>query len=564
MKSPNDQWIIQIEITNACVHNCSNCSRFCGHHKKPFFMDYLTFKRSVDSLVDHVGLIGIMGGEPTLHPEFERFLEYLNKKIPVQYKKKLGEFVYPQKDFMESRRLAEERLLHPYNYATGPRRIICGTGIWSSMNPTYMKHFEIIQDTFVYQCLNDHKNTVRQFHQPPMVTRKEFGINDSDFKILKDKCWVNQEWSSSITPKGAFFCEIAAALDMLLDGPGGWPIEPGWWKRTEDSFGEQTEWCELCGLALETFSRDARDKIDDISPVWKDILEKINSPKYDKGLINLLEIDECRISEKSMPEYVREHGLKKNFYVEDWESRFDKSKSSLYPSGFDILLLVEKTTDNNKILDKIYALLPVFDKIFVYFATSLDDLPQVAIENRVKLYPNNNCFGNVLNKVLLEESNGNYLLIQTEEVVFNLTKIEELKKLIINPGTLHYIDFRNKKYAENEYFINYSTLNCGFAMLLNKQAISLRNYGFDRISRMTSPNDIESSWDKDKIVDFHPLMEYNFLDTLENQPIEGQFINRKPRKAILRKICKSILPYGIVRLIQNYLRVVNTNANNNA
>ena len=49
MKSPQDMRIIQIDITNACFHRCSNCTRFCGHHKKPFFMDFETFKRAVDS-----------------------------------------------------------------------------------------------------------------------------------------------------------------------------------------------------------------------------------------------------------------------------------------------------------------------------------------------------------------------------------------------------------------------------------------------------------------------------------------------------------------------------------
>ena len=42
MKSPQDMKIIQIDITNACTFNCSNCTRFCGQHPKPFFMDFET------------------------------------------------------------------------------------------------------------------------------------------------------------------------------------------------------------------------------------------------------------------------------------------------------------------------------------------------------------------------------------------------------------------------------------------------------------------------------------------------------------------------------------------
>ena len=84
MKSPKDMRVIQIDITNACPHRCSNCTRFCGHHEKSFFMDFDTFKRAVDSMEGFVGIVGMMGGEPTLHPEFERFARYLDSKdVPV-------------------------------------------------------------------------------------------------------------------------------------------------------------------------------------------------------------------------------------------------------------------------------------------------------------------------------------------------------------------------------------------------------------------------------------------------------------------------------------------------
>ena len=61
MKSPQDMRIIQIDVTNACIHQCSNCTRFCGHHKKPFFMDVETFKKAVDSMEGYVGTVSMMG-----------------------------------------------------------------------------------------------------------------------------------------------------------------------------------------------------------------------------------------------------------------------------------------------------------------------------------------------------------------------------------------------------------------------------------------------------------------------------------------------------------------------
>ncbi len=86
MKSPSEQKIIQIDITNACTHSCSNCTRFCGHHPKNFFMNLETFKKAVDSLVDYPGMVGIMGGEPTIHPKFDMLIKYYATKIGVQNK----------------------------------------------------------------------------------------------------------------------------------------------------------------------------------------------------------------------------------------------------------------------------------------------------------------------------------------------------------------------------------------------------------------------------------------------------------------------------------------------
>ncbi|MDR1740637.1 MAG: radical SAM protein [Synergistaceae bacterium] len=80
MRNPKNMGIIQIDVTNVCPHTCSNCTRFCGHHKKPFFMDMETFKQAVDSLDGFDGVVGVIGGEPTVHPRFEEIAEYLHDR----------------------------------------------------------------------------------------------------------------------------------------------------------------------------------------------------------------------------------------------------------------------------------------------------------------------------------------------------------------------------------------------------------------------------------------------------------------------------------------------------
>ena len=265
MKSPKDMVNLQIDITNACIHQCSNCTRFCGHHKKPYFMNFETFKRAVDSFDGWNGCVGIIGGEPTLHPEFEKFVEYLrNKRIGKQLNLSREPICNMQEHIYEN------LLVNP-NYQMG---------LWSSLNLGYYKYFEVINDSFDMQFLNDHDN--KCMHQAILISRKELGITDETFIKRRDNCFAQNNWSATITPKGAFFCEVAAHLDMLFNGPGGWPIEKGWYNRQPNEFGEQLQWCEFCGLCLDVPKRISCDERDDISPKLLKRLQEIGSPKIKK------------------------------------------------------------------------------------------------------------------------------------------------------------------------------------------------------------------------------------------------------------------------------------------
>ena len=267
MRSPKDMQIIQIDITNACPHTCSNCTRFCGHHKKPFFMDFDTFKQAVDSLQDYQGLVGIIGGEPTVHPEFEKFANYLrDSRIGAGNRYKI------------LRKPVKDMLSYMLAYLqTGKYKL----GLWSSLNEGYYKHFEVINDSFPTQFLNDHDNTCR--HQALLMPRKELGIPDDEWIKKRDACWVQNTWSATITPKGAFFCEVAGALDMLFDGPGGWKVEPGWWKREVKDFWDQLPWCELCSGCLDVPQRISNDERDDMTPEIFETLKSMGSPKIKRG-----------------------------------------------------------------------------------------------------------------------------------------------------------------------------------------------------------------------------------------------------------------------------------------
>lgn len=240
--------IIQIDITNACMNRCSNCTRFTGHHRKPFFMDMDTFKRAVDSLVEFPGMVGMIGGEPLLHPKFAQMAEYLAKTIP------------------------------------NPKR----RGLWSTVPKKQgEKYGSLIKEAFGNFFFNDHTMD-NILHQPLLVAAQEVIPDPEEMWRFINECWIQKYWSASITPKGAFFCEVAASFDMLLDGPGGWPIEPGWWKRVPANYTEQKQFaCPRCGCAIPLKRRPSTDEIDDVSPGNLEMLKKISSPKARKGHVEI-------------------------------------------------------------------------------------------------------------------------------------------------------------------------------------------------------------------------------------------------------------------------------------
>ena len=323
MRSPKDMRIIQIDITNACVHQCSNCTRFCGHHKNPYFMDFDTCKKAVDSMEGFGGCVGVMGGEPTIHPEFSRFVEYIAEKYPSAHKL----------DAAKNPIMNIGTYIHDRNYILdemlNKRK---GPGLCSSVCETYYQHYEEIQETFSFQNVNDHDNN--SLHMPMLVSREEMGISDEEWISIRDKCFMQNEWSASITPKGAFFCEVAGALDMLFDGPGGWKIEKGWWKRTPEEFGEQLKWCEICGGAFMHCGRLSNEEMDDVSPKLYEMLKQIDSPKLKRGRVMVMDMDkngELQPMSDSINCYLKEH-----------DERVSKNNRKIYPHKITELPLYAK------------------------------------------------------------------------------------------------------------------------------------------------------------------------------------------------------------------------------
>lgn len=304
MKSILDMDVLHVEITNHCINSCSNCTRLVGHHAKPYYMDVDFAKLAIDSIIDSPKICGIMGGEPLLHQDFEAICDYLHSKLP-------------------------------------PSRC----GLWTCLPAGFEKYREVITRTFGHIFINDHtRNDV--LHCPVLVASKEVITNEAQNWLSNWNCWVQNTWSASINPNGAFFCEVAASMSLAFNIKVGWKVEPGWWLRTPLHYIEQARhFCPNCGCAVPLEKRSSTDIIDDISKGnyerLKDYSPKIKARKYKLHDLKLVKDDrqmaaykDTRYRDKIAKRYgmfliVNELGYQTPFLLKNWQQGQEESSFKL-------------------------------------------------------------------------------------------------------------------------------------------------------------------------------------------------------------------------------------------
>lgn len=505
MRSPKNMRIIEIDITNACIHQCSNCTRFCGHHKQTYFMDLDTFKKAVDSLDDFEGTIGLIGGEPTLHPQFEEIAKYIASKYPNN-RDKDNQLLHPQKDFLKT--IKDVEASHSSSYHDGNRGSVRlnGPGLLSAMGNKYSEHYEVIQDTFKFQLLNDHVNDM--YHDPILVSRKELNVPDDEWEVLRDNCWIQNEWSASITPKGAFFCEVAGTLDMLFDGPGGWEITSDWWKRDVTDFKDQLHWCEICGVACETYTRNAKDELDDISPLLYEKLKAVGSKKIKNGKFNLMDIDKNGVIQEHSKTSIQRFGSSMP-YADSYASKFSVKDSKLFPKNIDAVVYVDAESLNSQ-FDNLYKLYKQFRTTYFIVDNLEENKESINIENisqfNFKILNHKEVVADLFNEKNKKIS-GTYVAVFYKNVQPKPDMAENILNMIFNPGTLIYlpneIDLNNEaigKWLEIDLNIDKTdkTNETDF-VLFSTWASSLRNKEIE-LEKLSTFFDIKNIWEDRKTI----------------------------------------------------------------
>lgn len=473
MRQIRDMSIMEIDITNACEHRCSNCTRFCGHHKKPFFMDFETFKRAVDSLEGYQGLISTIGGEPLLHPEYNRFAEYLRSVRGDYVSMNDGRCKAIVKDYLafaKAQRWFEGAMNRGKGYL-----------LFTSMPGNYYYRYEAVEDTVTDLWLNDHTNP--SFHQPILVSRKDLGISDEEFEVLRNNCWLQNFWSASITPKGAFFCEIAGTLDMLFNGPGGKKIEPGWWNLDIMEFKDQFQWCDICGMALSTYSRNANEEIDDASPTLLKKLEIIGSPKLKSKQVNLFDIKNAE--KKDSTSIGADMGSVTANYLPENEKRVGNAADNLKPKGIYLGTAINSSDDLNGLENVFREHQGCISGLCVislteYCSECRKILEQMGYPYKVVVTDNiPSSLGGKINLMMKELEKQEWLIIGEEGVKLPERFADRVSKFFLNPGYLFVIEHQNTS-----------------AIMISGIASVVKQAGYDRIQRCDTVEKFIKMWGK--------------------------------------------------------------------
>jgi len=434
--SPANQKIIQLDVTNACPKRCSNCTRFVMHNRKPYVMDRPTFEKALESMEGFGGMLGVMGGEPTIHPDFEWITRHFRANWDAGRLYPHGRD--PIADFGQHRTQHLGSLHH--------RR-----GLWTSLGKRYYDHYELIQETYGYQCINDHSHP--GLHQALLVSWKDLGLTREQFEEKRDRCWVQRLWSASITPHGAYFCEVAGAIDNLFyQGKHAWPVEKNWWKREQADFGEQLKLCDHCSACLDVPRRPATDETEDVSPSNHQRLVQLQSPAIRKQKVAVFApevYDPAKHKCDANPEWYMEQPSGR---IEN-EKRIEPTNRSIYPRQLDGLTVcvgyaeaLAKTLPHNRPLCSEY----------VVVTTSRDaETQQVARDNGATLVVSDRCYdggagfnkGRLLNDGLAKLDAKDWLILHDADVLLPPSLWGWMSGHVLNPGCLYWT---HRSHAETE------------------------------------------------------------------------------------------------------------------
>ena len=236
--------VIQIWTTRACDKSCFGCTQG-SNLKGPFArITPEQFETAVMSLETYFGVVGVFGGNPAVHPQFDELCAILRKHIPQE---RCG--LWSNKPF----------------------------GHGATMRKTFNPRVSNLNVHLDREAYNEFKRDWPESlpfgldkdsrHSPVYVAMKDVIHDEADRWNLISECDINRHWSAMVGVfRGelrGYFCEIAGSQAMLHQNEAnypdtGIPIYRGegrqWWQRSMQDFAEQVRThCHSCGVPLRGY-----------------------------------------------------------------------------------------------------------------------------------------------------------------------------------------------------------------------------------------------------------------------------------------------------------------------
>lgn len=238
---------IEIDITFECNLKCKGCNRSCGFapsSERMSLEDIRRFVKESRELDRHWAVINVLGGEPTLHPDFIQILEILqeyadssNKGVVIQ--------VVSNGFTEETRRLCQKA--------------------------TMFANVKIDYHSFKTG------NVVDYFTPFADAPCDDAAFANADYS---KGCWVSSYCGIGLNKNGYYACSVCGAIDRVQKGHNGAA------SLKEFSFKEQQEhfnkFCRLCGN-FKHYSSNFGDFIprsekapfhEIISPTWENLYKE--------------------------------------------------------------------------------------------------------------------------------------------------------------------------------------------------------------------------------------------------------------------------------------------------
>lgn len=229
--------VMQIHLTRTCDLGCSNCTQGSQFSGKPDYISLQNFEQACQSLEGYFGLIGIFGGNPALHPQFEEICNILQNYFPQE---KCGLWCN-----------------HPRGKGSVMRRTFNPS--MSNLN-VHLKQEAF--DEFKRDWPESHPFGLEKDsrHSPVHGNMAKFISDESDRWKLISNCPINQHWSAMLCQfRGelrAFFCEVAGSQAILNQHNPDYPdtgtvVTKGWWRKPMQEFADQARFhCHRCLVPL--------------------------------------------------------------------------------------------------------------------------------------------------------------------------------------------------------------------------------------------------------------------------------------------------------------------------